>query len=178
MALGPEISALMAEFAKSDGKPLHEMGVEEARELSRALTSLGMDPVAVGSVEDVDLAVPGGSILLRVLTPVSVPRGVIMFAHGGGWVIGSAEEWTSIASHLAAATQCIVILPDYRLAPEYRFPVPVDDCWAALVWASETYNLPLIVGAIPPGETSPPCSPVAPEIWAVHCWRGKFWSIR
>ncbi|MBL8599571.1 MAG: alpha/beta hydrolase [Devosia sp.] len=146
MALSPETAALMAEFAKSEGVPLEQMSVAEARKLSRDLTSLGLPAVPVARSEDVTLPVDGTSIMLRVLTPLGEPRGVLLFVHGGGWVIGSVDEWTALGTRLAAATQCIVVLPEYRLAPEHRFPVPVDDCWAALQWAARTYDLPLLVG--------------------------------
>jgi acetyl esterase len=146
MSLSPETAALMAEFAKSDGVPLELMSVAEARILSENLTSLGSPAVPLGNSEDITLPVAGGEIMVRILTPRGKPGGVLLFIHGGGWVIGSVAEWTAIGSHLAAATSCIVVLPDYRLAPEHRFPVPVEDCWTALEWAAKTYDLPLIVG--------------------------------
>ncbi|MEJ0011057.1 MAG: alpha/beta hydrolase [Bauldia sp.] len=146
MALSPEAAALMAEFAKSDGVPLEQMSVAEARILSENLTSLGSPAVPVASSEDIALPVDGANILLRILTPHGTPAGVLVFLHGGGWVIGSVNEWTAIGSHLATAANCIVVLPEYRLAPEYRFPVPVEDCWAAVRWAAAKYDLPLLVG--------------------------------
>jgi len=136
----------MAEFAKSEGPPLQEMSVAEARILSENLTSLGLPAIPVASSEDKLLSVDGGSILLRVLTPEGTPSGVLVFIHGGGWVIGSVGEWTALGSRLAAATSCIVVLPEYRMAPEHRFPVAVDDSWAAVEWAGMTYHLPLFVG--------------------------------
>lgn len=146
MSLSQETAALMAEFAKSDGPPLQDMSVAEARILSENLTSLGLPSVPLASSEDVQLDVEGGSMLLRVLTPTTTPQGVLVFIHGGGWVIGSVTEWTALGSRLAAATGCIVVLPEYRMAPEHRFPVAVDDSWAAVEWAGKTFDLPLLVG--------------------------------
>ena len=135
MSLSQETVALMAEFAKSDGPPLQDMSVAEARILSENLTSLGLPAVPLASSQDIRLEVAGGSIMLRVQTPIGKPHGVLVFIHGGGWVIGSVGEWTALGSRLAAATGCIVVLPDYRMAPEHRFPVAVDDSWAAVEWA-------------------------------------------
>lgn len=146
MSLSRETAALMAEFAKSDGPPLQDMSVAEARILSENLTSLGLPAVPLASSEDMRLDVAGGTIMLRVQTPLGTPRGVLVFIHGGGWVIGSVSEWTALGSRLAAATDCIVVLPEYRMAPEHRFPVAVDDSWAAIKWAASTYELPLLVG--------------------------------
>lgn len=145
MSLSQETVALMAEFAKSDGPPLQDMSVAEARILSENLTSLGLPALPLASSEDIHIEVAGGSMLLRILTP-KAPGGVLVFIHGGGWVIGSVNEWTALGTRLAASTGCIVVLPEYRLAPEHRFPVAVDDSWAAIDWASRTYNLPLLVG--------------------------------
>lgn len=146
MSLSPETAALMAEFAKSEGPPLQEMSVAEARILSENLTSLGLPAVPLANSEDIQLPVDGGSILLRVLTPEGTPGGVLVFIHGGGWVIGSVGEWTALGSRLATATNCIVVLPEYRMAPEHCFPVAVNDSWAAVEWAGRAFDLPLLVG--------------------------------
>ncbi len=74
---------------------------------------------------------------LRVLVPTDQPRGVIVYYHGGGWVIGSLDDYDKLGRLLARRTGCTVVLVDYRLAPEYRFPTAVDDSWAALRWADE-----------------------------------------
>ena len=91
------------------------------------------------------LAVQDGTILLRVLTPVASPRGVILFVHGGGWVVGTVDVLTDVGKQLATATGCIVVMPDYRLAPEHSFPGPLQDCVAAMNWTAARYDLPLIV---------------------------------
>jgi acetyl esterase len=68
---------------------------------------------------------------------VGRPRGVIVYYHGGGWVIGGLADFDKLGRLLAHRTGCAVLLVDYRLAPEYRFPTAVDDAWAALRWADE-----------------------------------------
>ena len=74
---------------------------------------------------------------VRVLRPAEQTRGVIVYYHGGGWVIGGLDDFDKLGRLLARRTGCTVLLVDYRLAPEYRFPVAVDDAWAALRWADE-----------------------------------------
>jgi len=91
----------------------------------------------MASVRDTRVRASGGFVPVRVLVPVQRPRGVIVYYHGGGWVIGGLADFDKLGRLLARRTGCAVILVDYRLAPEYRFPTAVDDAWAALRWAGE-----------------------------------------
>lgn len=146
MPLAAEVQALMQNLAAQPGKPLHEMTVQEARALSAALADWSGPAPATG-VEDIRLPVAGGDILLRVLTPEGTPKSVLLFIHGGGWVLGSADESTGLGQRLAVAAGAVVVLVDYRMAPEHPFPVPVDDCLAALDWTAARFaGLPLFVG--------------------------------
>jgi acetyl esterase len=96
----------------------------------------------MASVRDTRVRASGGFVPVRVLIPVErpgwpAPRGVIVYYHGGGWVIGGLADFDKLGRLLAHRTGCAVLLVDYRLAPEYRFPTAVDDAWAALRWADE-----------------------------------------
>ena len=62
---------------------------------------------------------------------------VFVYFHGGGWAIGSVEQFDLIARQLANASDAIVVSVDYRLAPEHPFPAPLDDCWRALEWTAK-----------------------------------------
>ena len=62
---------------------------------------------------------------------------MIVYYHGGGWVLGALDEFDAVGRQLAHRTGCVVVIVDYRLAPEYRFPTAVDDAWAALHWTAE-----------------------------------------
>ncbi len=59
---------------------------------------------------------------------------VMVFYHGGGFVWGSLDMFHMLAQKLSKTLHCIVVLPDYRLAPQYPYPVPVEDCTAVLDW--------------------------------------------
>ena len=61
---------------------------------------------------------------------------ILVVFHGGGWVIGSVEQYDPIARWLANASGAVVVSVDYRLAPEHPYPAPLDDCWTALRWAA------------------------------------------
>jgi acetyl esterase len=72
-----------------------------------------------------------------VLIPAGAPRGVIVYLHGGGWVIGAIDEFDAFGRRLAQRTGAAVVLVDYRLAPEHRFPTAVEDSVAAVRWVDD-----------------------------------------
>jgi acetyl esterase len=106
--------------------------VEQARQLRRA-AAVRSQGVAVA---DTLVTVAGGSIPARVLRPDGSPRAIIVFYHAGGWVLGGLDECEAEAAALAQHTDCAVVCPAYRLAPEYRYPTAIEDAWAALRWAA------------------------------------------
>lgn len=88
-------------------------------------------------VEDREIRGPGGRIPLRIYTPYPNPRSlpVLVYYHGGGWVIGDLNGHDAICRRLAHDVGAIIVSVDYRLAPEHRFPAAVEDAVAAYVWA-------------------------------------------
>jgi len=135
MTLDFATAELLEQMAEGGGKPLHESTVEEARALAAGMAAQAGPAPSMFRVEEHSLAVPDGEAPVRVLVPLERPAGVIVYYHGGGWVVGSIEETDTVGRKLAERTSCSVVLVDYRLAPEHRYPVAVDDSWAALEWA-------------------------------------------
>lgn len=62
------------------------------------------------------------------------PEVRLLYLHGGGYVSGSGAFYLAMAAHVSAAARCAVLLPDYRLAPEHRFPAAIEDCLDAHEW--------------------------------------------
>jgi acetyl esterase/lipase len=85
-----------------------------------------------------------------VLAPGTDPDLRLLYLHGGGYVSGSAAFYLAMAAHISAAAQCAVLLPDYRLAPEHRFPAAIEDCLRANEWMIATGPS----GPGPPGPLS------------------------
>lgn len=92
------------------------------------------------SVPHIDLQVPGGGtdITARLYAnSLGKTRPLILYIHGGGWVLGDLESHHPFCRALSHHTGCTVIALDYRLAPENRFPAAQDDCLAATRWIAE-----------------------------------------
>jgi acetyl esterase len=137
MALDQATTALLEELAASGLAPLHELTPAEARGRMAMLRGDAPPGPDMAAVRDTRVRASGGFVPVRVLVPTERPRGVIVYYHGGGWVIGGLADYDRLGRLLAQRTGCTVVLVDYRLAPEYRFPTAVDDSWAALRWADE-----------------------------------------
>jgi acetyl esterase len=103
----------------------------------------------VERVEDHRVPVEGGEITVRLYTPAgSGPLPVLLHFHGGAWTAGSIEwpTFASFAREIAVRTPCVVAAVEYRLAPEVRFPVPAEDCYAALEWLAARDPARIVVG--------------------------------
>lgn len=109
-----------------------------AGEAIRALfAAAGGAFAAVGRIDDHRIPVQGGEITVRVHTPPGEgPFPALLHLHGGAWTMGSIDwpTFASFAREVCARTPCVVAAVEYRLAPEVRFPVPVEDAYTALDW--------------------------------------------
>jgi acetyl esterase/lipase len=108
----------------------------------RASTPLPETPPELG-VTVVGRHIPGlagaPDVRLLILTPegLGVDAPALIFIHGGGYVAGKPEQMQPWGMKLAKQTGCVVVLPSYRLAPETRWPGPVEDLYAALCWLTD-----------------------------------------
>jgi acetyl esterase len=153
MALDEATAAFLAQMAESGAKPLHEMTPDEARGLGAMLLELYGPGPDVHRVSDESIPLPdGSSIAARVIAPSESPTAILLYLHGGGWVIGTLDEFDHLGRLLANRTGATVVIADYRLAPEHRYPAAAEDCWAALTWVDAHRaelggtGLPIIVG--------------------------------
>jgi acetyl esterase len=138
VALRPEIRALLDRQAASGRPPLHRQSVTQARAFhTEDAAPLNGEPVPVAAVADRAVPGPGGDLPVRVYTPEGEPPfPIVVFFHGGGWVVGTLDTYDPLCRALAAAVPAVVVSVDYRLAPEHRWPAAVEDAYAATLWAS------------------------------------------
>jgi acetyl esterase len=91
----------------------------------------------VARVENRAIPGPGPDVLVRIYTPEGRGRfPVLVWFHGGGWVVGDLETADGTARRLTAQAGCVVVSVDYRLAPEARFPAAAEDCYAVTQWVA------------------------------------------
>lgn len=138
MSLHPEAQQFLTMLAASRSKAFHEMPPQDARAAINAL--LGSLPKSTQTIAGSrDLQIPGaaGPIGVRVYTPVgSGPFPILMYFHGGGFVIGDLDTFDALCRETCAGAGVVVVSVDYRLAPEHPFPAAPDDCLAATRWAA------------------------------------------
>jgi acetyl esterase len=141
MTLDPGAKAVLDLVTAANRPPYETLDAPAARELYRAGRAvLQPEPPAVSDIRDLEAPGPGGPIRLRFYRPAGAAATamlpLLVYYHGGGWVIGDLDTHDGVCRHLANAAGCAVLSVDYRLAPEHKFPAAVDDALAALQWAS------------------------------------------
>jgi acetyl esterase len=137
MPLDPQAKALLEQLQAMGGPQLHELPVPLARQAMAAMTALQGAGEDVARVENRRIPGPAGEIPVRIYTPAgNAPFPMLVYFHGGGWVIGDLETHDRICRALANRAGCLVLSVDYRLAPEHRFPAAAEDCYAATLWTA------------------------------------------
>ena len=136
MAMDPQAQMVLDLVNASGFSDVANLGPDELR----ALSDSAIVPSAVHVERVVDRTIPGpdGEIPVRIYAPSSdTPLPVLVWYHGGGWVIGNLESHDGLCRDLVDAAGCMVVSVDYRLAPEHTFPAAVDDAGAAVRWVWE-----------------------------------------
>jgi acetyl esterase len=136
MPLHPTVLAIAEAMQQNpEYRPTHQLTPQAARDGYRALPGLLGPPPEVTGAQDRTIEGPGGALRIRVYSPKGAgPHPVLVFYHGGGWVIGDLDTHDRECRILCNDTPCVVVAVDYRLAPEHPYPAAVDDAWAALQW--------------------------------------------
>ena len=136
MPLDPQAQNVLDQLAELGLPPYHTVSPEEAR-ANRLVRPMAPGP-EVAKVEDRTIPGGGEDIRVRIYEPEgSGPFPVLGWFHGGGWVTGNLESADGTARHLSVEAGCVVASVDYRLAPEAKFPVPLDDRFAATQWIAD-----------------------------------------
>lgn len=135
MPLDAQASAFVTFVESLNGPALEDLPVDVCRRVSDE--AWGSEPDGLTSIEELSIPGPKGDIGLRIYRPeVEGPLPVLIWFHGGGWVLGSYLVANHACEQLAVRTPCLVVAVDYGLSPENAFPGPIDDCWAATQWVS------------------------------------------
>lgn len=142
-----QMQAVLDQLAKLGGKPIEECTPAEARlqplpdKAVRALLQArgeSTQPEAVAKVEDSEFTGPGGRVAIRIYTPEGTgPFPVLLYIHGGGWVIADLDTYDASPRAMANAVGAVVVSTHYRQGPEDKFPAAHDDTLAAYRWLLE-----------------------------------------
>ena len=142
--LDPEMQQLIEEFRALGPKPLEKLSPTEARKqptFADAVKALlkkqqrATEPEAVGNVENRAIPGNGGTLPIRIYTPKGEgPFPILVYYHGGGWVIADLDVYDATPRALANAAGCMVVSVHYRQAPEHKFPAAPDDALTAFRW--------------------------------------------
>jgi len=139
LPLHPQAQELL-DTLTSAPTPLNQLPPAEARAAYRRfIEARNYDPAPVDRVEDREIDGPHGAVPLRIFWPAGAPEGplpILVFYFGGGFVIGSVESREPQCRRIANAAGCIVVAPQYRQAPEHKFPAAHDDAWTAAQWVA------------------------------------------
>lgn len=139
MPLHPKFQNMLEEQAMLRLAPLQQISIEEARQRAYAPNRTHGQPTKVDEVFSIKVPGPAGIIAVRVYVPRSgrKPYSLIVYFHGGGWVVGDLETHDEMCRQLCVASDHMVFSVDYRLAPEHKFPAAVDDSIAATRWIAQ-----------------------------------------
>jgi acetyl esterase/lipase len=135
--LQPDVAMLLRAMAELDLPPLDSLPVAEARAFSRAMAAQRPRGPEVGEIVDGTLPGAAGELAYRLYRPATPgPHPVVVYFHGGGWVLGGHDSDDPLCRDLCARSGAMIVSVDYRHAPESRFPAAVDDAFAALQWVA------------------------------------------
>lgn len=139
MPIDPQAAAFIAAGKAAGAQPVEALSIPEARLSGMTYLDLQGAPEDVARVEHRFIPGPTADLPVRIYYPEAGegPFPAIVWYHGSGWVICNIEVNDVPARAIANRSGCVVIAVNYQKAPEHRFPVPLDDCYATLRWAAE-----------------------------------------
>ena len=136
--LQPDVAMVLDMLAAMNLPTFNSMPAEHARAFLDQLNAARPPGPAVGEIIDGTLAGAAGPLNYRLYRPASPgPHPVVVYFHGGGWVLGSHDSDDPLCRDLCQRSGCLIVSVDYRHAPESRFPAAADDGPAAVRWVSE-----------------------------------------
>ena len=136
MPLNNQAKSVLEQRAAANMPATDTISPAQARVNSR----LRPPPIGPNVAKEEDKLVTGsdGKLTARIFTPEgNGPFPVLVWFHGGGWVIGDLDRSDGVCRSMCTSADCIVVSVDYRLAPETKFPGPVEDCYEATKWVYE-----------------------------------------
>ena len=145
-AIEGKTQLFLDQLTAAGGPPIYKLSPEAARAVLEGAQAIEV-ALPAAEIEDRSLPVgPTGSVNARIVRPAGSPGRlpVIMYFHGGGWVLGSKATHDRLVRELAAGTGAAVVFVDYDRSPEAQYPVPIEQAYAATAYVAthgEALNL-------------------------------------
>ncbi|WP_216829828.1 alpha/beta hydrolase [Alkalihalobacterium elongatum] len=141
MTLDPQAKSFLDQLTQAEAPAVNELTVEQNRASTDKFKYLGGVAEEVAKVQNTTVSVDDTEINIRIYTPEGTgPFPVFIYFHGGGWVIGDLDVVDTPLRAITNRAEAIVVSVDYRLAPEHRFPIAPEDCYAATKWVYENIS--------------------------------------
>jgi acetyl esterase len=137
----PDVAQFLAFLNSQPGPLAHQVAPETARQMMRTMGALAEEPLGeLAVIRNLSIPGPAGAIPARLYDPRAMRDSstVMVFFHGGGFVIGDLDVYGPYCAEAARQLDMPVISIDYRLAPEHRFPAAAIDCEAATRWIADS----------------------------------------
>lgn len=180
--LHPQVQALLEQARASGAPPLHLLSPQDARASYKDRARLTQpDPPPMAAIRDLVPAPEGPSVPIRLYRPAcsdgDAPLPLLVFFHGGGFVIGDLDTHDVLCRQLANGAGCAVASVGYRLAPESPFPAAIEDCLAATAWLHDNAAaLGLDAARIAVGGDSAGATLAA--VVGIHARDAGLWGLR
>ncbi len=138
----PQMKAVLDAHASLDPKPIASLSPEEARKqpsidqgVAKVMKEQGKKPEEVGDIDNREVKIASGDVKVRIYSPKGDgPFPVILYIHGGGWVIADLDTYDATPRALANAVNAVVVSTHYRQAPEHKFPAAHEDVFGVYQW--------------------------------------------
>lgn len=138
MTLDPQVATHLKRLAATGFASMHTLQPEMVREGMRRMTQALEPGEPVNQVDNRTISTDAGDLMIRIYHPVAgQARPVMVFFHGGGFVLGDLDSHDGLARSLALATECIVVSVDYPLSPEHKYPAARNAAYAATTWVAK-----------------------------------------
>jgi acetyl esterase len=139
MPLDPKAKALLTAIAAAGEPAIDSIPLDVARaQVEKGMARMNIPVMPVGFIKNTSFMGSGREIPVRIYIPEGEgPFPVMVFFHGGGWVLFSLDTYDPMCTHICSMAGCIVTSVDFRLSPEHKFPAAIDDCLDASRWIAE-----------------------------------------
>lgn len=138
MPLSAETQKYLDQLKALNVPPKHTLPIAQVRKAAIDRASLITTKTPIASVTERVLDGPDGELRVRIYAPqANTPVPLIVYFHGGGWATNNLDTHDELCRKLSREASSVVIAPDYRLAPEAKFPAGLEDCAFVTTWASD-----------------------------------------